>query len=101
MAKKADSAETKSKKNDTAKKSESKKGTDKKAAKTRDAKKGGVKKYFKDLRSEIKKVVWPSREKIVNNTGIVIGVMMVCGLALFGIDSLLGLAVNALLNIGA
>jgi preprotein translocase subunit SecE len=99
MAKKADSAETKSKK-DTAK-SEGKKGADKKAAKTKDTKKGGVKKYFKDLRSEIKKVVWPSREKVVNNTGIVIGVMLVCGAALFGIDSLLGLAVNALLSIGA
>ena len=99
MAKKADSAETKSKKKDAAK-SESKKGADKKAAKTKDAKKGGVKKYFKDLRSEIKKVVWPSKEKVVNNTGIVIGVMLVCGLALFGIDSLLGVAVNALLSIG-
>ncbi|SDA15335.1 preprotein translocase subunit SecE [Ruminococcus sp. YE71] len=98
MAKKAESAETKSKK-DTAK-SEGKKGADKKAAGTKDAKKGGAKKYFKDLRSEIKKVVWPSREKVVNNTGIVIGVMLVCGLLLFAIDSSLSFAINALLNIG-
>lgn len=101
MAKKADSKETKS-----AAKAESKKGADKKDAKAKgsskkDAKKGGIKKYFRDLKSEIKKVVWPSREKVTNNTGVVLGVIVACGLALFGIDNLLALAVNALLSIGA
>lgn len=101
MAKKADSKETKS-----SAKTESKKGADKKAAKAKDSskkdvKKGGIKKYFRDLKSEIKKVVWPSKEKVTNNTGVVLAVMVVCGLALFGIDSLLAVAVNALLSIGA
>lgn len=86
MAKKADSKETKSAAKASAKK---------------DAKKGGIKKYFRDLKAEIKKVVWPSKDKVVNNTGVVLSVMAVCGLALFGIDNLLAFAVNALLNIGA
>ncbi|MCR5141535.1 MAG: preprotein translocase subunit SecE [Ruminococcus sp.] len=100
MAKKADSSEVNTSKK--ADKSESKKGADKKAASKKDArKKGGVKKYFRDLRSEIKKVVWPSREKVVNNTGVVLSVMIVMSLLLFGIDSLLMVAIKAILSIGA
>ena len=98
MAKKADSEVKTSKK---AEKSEPKKGADKKAASKKDnRKKGGIKKYFRDLKAEIKKVVWPSREKVVNNTGVVLAVMISMGLALFGIDSLLMVAVKALLSIG-
>lgn len=96
MAKKADPK-------DTAKTS-AKKGAEKasvKGASKKDAKKGGAKKYYKDLKSEIKKVVWPSAEKVRNNTGVVLAVMLVCGMLLFGIDSLLAVAVKALLGIGA
>lgn len=100
MAKKADSNEVKTSKK--ADKAESKKGADKKAASKKDArKKGGVKKYFRDLRAEIKKVVWPTRDKVVNNTGVVLSVMLVMALALFGIDSLLMVAIKAILSIGA
>ncbi|MCD7730073.1 MAG: preprotein translocase subunit SecE [Oscillospiraceae bacterium] len=63
--------------------------------------KGGKKsnrvvKYFRDLRGEIKKVVWPSRQKVINNTTVVVVVMCVCGIVIWGIDS--GLA--ALLKLG-
>lgn len=63
-------------------------------------KKGGVRKYFRDLKSELKKVVWPSRKQVINNTGVVLTVVTVVGLFLFGIDSGLGIAIKALLNIG-
>lgn len=116
MAKKADTKTTKLEKTQKSKsenvKTAATKGTKdkqknetKKAASAKggnDAKgKGGIKKYFRDLKSEIKKVVWPSREKVVNNTGVVLAVVALCGAALFGIDSLLAVAVNALLGIGA
>lgn len=95
MAKKADSAKVEASK-------KAAKGADKKAASKKDArKKGGMRKYFRDLKSEIKKVVWPSREKVVNNTGVVLTVMVVMALALFGIDTLLMAGVNAILSIGA
>ena len=29
-------------------------------------------KWFKDLRSEIKKVVWPSKKTVVNNSAVVL-----------------------------
>lgn len=64
-------------------------------------KKGGIKKYFKDLKSEIKKVVWPSRKQVINNTGIVLTVIVITGLFLAGIDAGLGAAIKALLSIGA
>jgi len=83
---------TKSKKNET-KKASSKNGKDNKN-------KGGIRKYFRDLKSEIKKVVWPRKEKVINNTGVVLAVVVICGIGLFGIDSLLAVAVNALLSIG-
>ncbi len=73
----------------------------KSAKKAEKAKKGGVKKYFRDLRSEMKKVVWPSRSQVINNTGIVLSVMVIVALFLFGVDSALAAAIKAMLSIGA
>ena len=64
-------------------------------------KKGGVRKYFRELKAEIKKVTWPTRKQVVNNTGVVLSVMVVMALFLFGIDSGLGAAIKALLSIGS
>ena len=62
-------------------------------------KQNGFVKYFKDLKSEFKKVVWPSWGKVVNNTGVVLAFMVVSALFIWGIDSglsaLLKLALNA------
>lgn len=64
-------------------------------------KKGGLKRYFKELKSEMKKVVWPTRKKVVNNTGIVMGVMAFMGIFLFAVDSGLGFAIKQILKIGS
>ncbi|MBQ3936470.1 MAG: preprotein translocase subunit SecE [Ruminococcus sp.] len=73
----------------------------KKAVAVKDVKKkGGLKRYFKELKSEMKKVVWPTRKKVINNTGIVMGVMAFMGLFLFAVDSGLGYAIKAILKIG-
>lgn len=63
--------------------------------------KGGNKivKYFRDLKSEIKKVVWPSRSQVVNNTGIVLVICVICGLVLAGIDLGLSQLVKLLLDL--
>lgn len=83
------------------KEADSKAAKSKASAKAEKAKKGGIKKYFRDLKSEIKKVVWPSRKQVVHNTGVVLSVMVAVGLLLFGIDTGLGAAIKALLNLGA
>lgn len=56
-------------------------------------------KWFKEFKSEIKKIVWPSKKQVINNTGIVLVVIFAIGAfifvfdlgATFGIDKLLGL----------
>jgi preprotein translocase subunit SecE len=55
----------------------------------KDGKKKGnaVIKYFRDMRSELKKVVWPSRKKVVNNTAVVMVCMIAYGLVIWGVDS--------------
>ncbi|MDE6149619.1 MAG: preprotein translocase subunit SecE [Ruminococcus sp.] len=78
----------------------SKASKSKKESAKSEKKKGGIKKFLKDLRSEIKKVVWPTKKQIINNTGIVLTVMVIMGLFLAGIDAGLGAAVKALLNLG-
>lgn len=55
-----------------------------------------VAKYFKDLKSEFKKVVWPSKKKVINNTSVVVVAMCISGIVIWGVDS--GLA--ALLKLG-
>ena len=64
-------------------------------------KKGGIRKWFRELRAELKKVVWPTRKQVVNNTGVVLSIMVVVALFLFGVDSGLGVAIQAILKIGA
>lgn len=66
-----------------------------KGKKTGAKKPGGIVKYFKDLRSEIKKVTWPSWKKVVNNTFVVLVGMCASGLIVYGIDS----ALTALLKL--
>lgn len=61
-----------------------------KAAAATPKKKRSVAKYFKDARSEFKKVVWPSRKQVVNNTIVVIISLIVSGIAVWALDSAFG-----------
>ena len=54
--------------------------------------------YFKDLRSETKKVVWPTKTQIINNTIIVLVTIIVLGIFIALLDFGLGALVNFLLN---
>ncbi|WP_295207941.1 preprotein translocase subunit SecE [Ruminococcus sp.] len=82
-----------------AKKTDVTKSSKKEAGKEK--KKGGIRKYFRELKAEIKKVVWPTRQQVTKNTGVVLTVMVVMALFLFGVDSGLGAAIKAILKIGA
>ena len=54
-----------------------------KAAAAKPKHKHSIVKYFKDVRSEFKKVVWPSRKQVVNNTIVVIVSLIVSGIAIW------------------
>lgn len=45
---------------------------------------GKLRKWFKDLKIEFKKVVWPTKKTVVNNTSVVMGVI-VASAALVGV----------------
>ena len=47
--------------------------------------------FFKDLRSEVKKVVWPTRKQVFKNTVVVFAVMGAVGVVIWGLDALLTL----------
>ena len=55
-------------------------------------------KYFRDSRGEFKKVVWPTRSQVLNNTVVVLVVVAVAGVFLFGLDYALGALIKFLLN---
>ncbi len=60
--------------------------------------KKSIVKYFKDARSEFKKVVWPSRKQVINNTIVVIVSMVVSGIAIWGVDSIFMLLIKLMLG---
>ena len=66
-----------------------------KAKKEKKEKKNGffkkVSRFFKDFRSEVKKIVWPTKKQVVNNTIVVFVAMGVVGAAIWIIDYVLGL----------
>jgi preprotein translocase subunit SecE len=43
-------------------------------------------KWFREMRSELKKVVWPTPKQIANNTIIALSVMFVSAIVIWGID---------------
>lgn len=45
--------------------------------------------FLREVREELKKVVWPSRDEVIRLTGVVILVSLVVGLYLGGIDFIL------------
>ena len=47
-----------------------------KSKKTEKKKPGKVSKWFRDLKSEFKKVVWPSKKTVINNTSVVVAVVV-------------------------
>lgn len=71
-------------------KSKGDKGAKDKGGKPKKKKKGIVK-YFKDAKSEFKKVVWPTPKETTRNTIVVLVMCLVSALAIFGLDSLFGL----------
>ena len=42
---------------------------------------------MKATKSEFKKVVWPTKKQLINNTAIVIAALVVVGLIIFGLDT--------------
>lgn len=58
-----------------------------------------VKKWVKDMRSELKKVQWPTGKQTVNNTLVVIACVLVVGAFIWIFDLIAGSSIDMLLTL--
>ena len=58
-----------------------------------------VTRYFREMKSELKKVVWPSRKQVIRNTIVVIAVVVVVGVLIWIFDWIAAAVVKALVNL--
>ena len=58
-----------------------------------------TKKWFRDLKSELKKVVWPTTKQTTNNTVVALVVTLVFAVLLWGFDTIAQAAVKALITV--
>ena len=55
-------------------------------------------KFFRELRSELKKVVWSTPQQVLKNAAIVVGCVLVVGVFIWLFDFVAGIGIGALLG---
>ena len=55
--------------------------------------------WFREMRSELKKVVWPSKSQMVNNTLVVIACVIVVGIFIWVFDFVALQIVQGIINL--
>ena len=53
-----------------------------------------VKRFFKDIMGELKKVAWPSKKQVINNSTVVIVVVIISSIGISLIDYFFGLIIR-------
>ena len=54
--------------------------------------------FFRDIKSEMKKVVWPTKKQVLNNTGIVAVVVVIAAVILSLLDLIFGFGLGMFLQ---
>ncbi len=70
----------------------------KKAAKKEKDKKKGIGQWFKEIKGEMKKIVWPTREHTVKNTVTVIAMSLIIGVFIWIFDGVAVTAIKTLIS---
>lgn len=60
-----------------------------------------IKKWFRELKGEIKKIVWPTKEQTTNNTLVVLGCCLVLGAFIWVLDAVFGFGFQTLVGLFA
>ena len=60
---------------------------------------GSIVKYLKDTRSELKKVVWPSRKEVQNNSLVVVAVVAISAVFMLVLDMGFGGIIHLLIGV--
>ena len=55
--------------------------------------------YFRELRSELKKVVWPTPKQVLKNTLVVLACVLVVGIFIWLFDFVAGTGIEALRSV--
>lgn len=58
----------------------------------------GIVRFFKDLRGETKKIVWPDAKMVVKSTGVVLATVLVLGAGVWILDFATSGAITAVMN---
>ena len=58
-----------------------------------------IKKFFREMRSEMKKVVWPTKSQLINNTIIVLVCVLVVGIFIWAFDAIANLVVQGIISL--
>ena len=60
------------------------------------ARSGKIKKFFRDFRGEVKKIVWPDAKMVLKSTGVVLLVVAILSIIIYGIDQGLSAGITGL-----
>jgi preprotein translocase subunit SecE len=55
-------------------------------------------KWFREMRSELKKVIWPTRRETATNTVIALSMMLAAALLIWGFDTVAQAAVQTIIR---
>ena len=59
----------------------------------------GLSRWFREMKSELKKVVYPTPKQMVNNTLVVLLCVLVVGVCVWVLDAVGGLAVKGIVSL--
>ncbi|MGM9611994.1 MAG: preprotein translocase subunit SecE [Butyricicoccus sp.] len=55
-------------------------------------------KWFRELKGECKKIVWPTRQQTTNNTAVVLATCLIIGVFIWVLDAVFQFGVSALIR---
>ena len=59
-----------------------------------------VTRWGREMRSELKKVVWPTRKQLLNNCIVAIVMMLICGVIIGAFDQIAALVLRWIISLG-
>ena len=59
----------------------------------------GIRRYFRELRSELKKVVWPTPQQVLKNALVVLACVLFVGVFIWLFDFVAQFAIDALISV--
>ena len=60
-----------------------------------------IAKWWREMKSELKKVVWPTPKQVANNTVVALSVMLASAVVIWGFDEFAQLIVRAVISLAA